>query len=79
MGQVGAPPETETAAWTLEEGPGLPLEPGSSERQPTSREVAAPADPPPTEILEWYIEGERTRTGKLRPPRYGILSCGVSI
>jgi glycerol-3-phosphate O-acyltransferase len=24
--------------------------------------------------LEWYIEGGRTRTGKLRPPRYGILS-----
>lgn len=26
------------------------------------------------ENLEWYIEGGRTRTGKLRPPRYGILS-----
>lgn len=24
--------------------------------------------------LEWYIEGGRTRTGKLRPPRMGILS-----
>jgi glycerol-3-phosphate O-acyltransferase len=24
--------------------------------------------------LEWYIEGGRTRTGKLRPPRYGLLS-----
>jgi glycerol-3-phosphate O-acyltransferase len=24
--------------------------------------------------LEWYIEGGRTRTGKLRPTRYGILS-----
>lgn len=24
--------------------------------------------------LEWYIEGGRSRTGKLRPPRYGILS-----
>jgi glycerol-3-phosphate O-acyltransferase len=24
--------------------------------------------------LEWYIEGGRTRTGKLRPPRLGILS-----
>jgi len=24
--------------------------------------------------LEWYIEGGRTRTGKLRPARYGILS-----
>jgi glycerol-3-phosphate O-acyltransferase len=24
--------------------------------------------------LEWYIEGGRTRTGKLRPSRYGILS-----
>ena len=24
--------------------------------------------------LEWYIEGGRTRTGKLRAPRYGILS-----
>ncbi|HEX6487773.1 MAG TPA: glycerol-3-phosphate 1-O-acyltransferase [Candidatus Dormibacteraeota bacterium] len=24
--------------------------------------------------LEWYIEGGRTRTGKLRPPRYGILA-----
>ncbi|GAA4796240.1 hypothetical protein GCM10023200_35410 [Actinomycetospora chlora] len=23
--------------------------------------------------LEWYIEGGRTRTGKLRPPRYGLL------
>ena len=24
--------------------------------------------------LEWYLEGGRTRTGKLRPPRYGLLS-----
>ncbi len=24
--------------------------------------------------MEWYIEGGRTRTGKLREPRYGILS-----
>jgi len=24
--------------------------------------------------LEWYIEGGRTRTGKLRPPRHGILN-----
>jgi glycerol-3-phosphate O-acyltransferase len=24
--------------------------------------------------IEWYIEGGRSRTGKLRPPRYGILS-----
>jgi glycerol-3-phosphate O-acyltransferase len=24
--------------------------------------------------VEWYIEGGRTRTGKLRPPRYGILN-----
>jgi glycerol-3-phosphate O-acyltransferase len=24
--------------------------------------------------LEWYIEGGRSRTGKLRPPRYGILA-----
>lgn len=24
--------------------------------------------------LEWYIEGGRTRTGKLRPPRMGMLS-----
>jgi glycerol-3-phosphate O-acyltransferase len=24
--------------------------------------------------VEWYIEGGRSRTGKLRPPRYGILS-----
>lgn len=24
--------------------------------------------------LEWYMEGGRTRTGKLRPPRYGVLS-----
>jgi glycerol-3-phosphate O-acyltransferase len=24
--------------------------------------------------LEWYMEGGRTRTGKLRPPRYGLLS-----
>jgi glycerol-3-phosphate O-acyltransferase len=23
--------------------------------------------------VEWYIEGGRSRTGKLRPPRYGIL------
>jgi glycerol-3-phosphate O-acyltransferase len=23
--------------------------------------------------VEWYIEGGRTRTGKLRPPRYGLL------
>jgi glycerol-3-phosphate O-acyltransferase len=27
--------------------------------------------------LEWYIEGGRTRTGKLRPPRYGILAYVV--
>ncbi len=24
--------------------------------------------------LEWYIEGGRSRSGKLRPPRYGLLS-----
>ncbi|BDC71906.1 glycerol-3-phosphate 1-O-acyltransferase [Prescottella equi] len=24
--------------------------------------------------LEWYIEGGRSRTGKLRPPRYGLLT-----
>ncbi|MDJ0394595.1 glycerol-3-phosphate 1-O-acyltransferase [Rhodococcus sp. G-MC3] len=24
--------------------------------------------------LEWYIEGGRSRTGKLRPPRFGLLS-----
>src|SRR3954447_14992408 len=24
--------------------------------------------------LEWYIEGGRSRTGKLRPPKYGLLS-----
>jgi glycerol-3-phosphate O-acyltransferase len=24
--------------------------------------------------LEWYIEGGRTRTGKLRPPRFGLLT-----
>ncbi len=24
--------------------------------------------------VEWYIEGSRSRTGKLRPPRFGILS-----
>lgn len=24
--------------------------------------------------LEWYIEGGRSRTGKLRPPRYGLLN-----
>jgi glycerol-3-phosphate O-acyltransferase len=23
--------------------------------------------------IEWYLEGGRTRTGKLRPPRYGLL------
>ncbi len=27
--------------------------------------------------LEWYIEGGRTRTGKLRPPRYGLLNYVV--
>ena len=27
--------------------------------------------------LEWYIEGGRTRTGKLRPPRYGLLAYVV--
>ncbi|MGH9138421.1 MAG: glycerol-3-phosphate 1-O-acyltransferase, partial [Acidimicrobiales bacterium] len=27
--------------------------------------------------LEWYIEGGRTRTGKLRQPRYGILNYVV--
>lgn len=27
--------------------------------------------------LEWYIEGGRTRTGKLRPPRFGILAYVV--
>lgn len=27
--------------------------------------------------LEWYIEGGRSRTGKIRPPRYGILSYVV--
>ncbi len=25
--------------------------------------------------LEWYMEGGRSRTGKLRPPRYGLLWC----
>src|SRR5262249_59313605 len=24
--------------------------------------------------LEWYMEGGRSRTGKLRPPRYGLLA-----
>ena len=24
--------------------------------------------------VEWYIEGGRTRTGKLRPPKYGLLT-----
>ncbi|MEV0687479.1 glycerol-3-phosphate 1-O-acyltransferase [Nocardia sp. NPDC050378] len=24
--------------------------------------------------MEWYFEGGRTRTGKLRPPRYGLLN-----
>jgi glycerol-3-phosphate O-acyltransferase len=24
--------------------------------------------------IEWYIEGGRSRTGKLRPPRYGLLA-----
>jgi glycerol-3-phosphate O-acyltransferase len=24
--------------------------------------------------IEWYIEGGRTRTGKLRPPKYGLLN-----
>lgn len=28
--------------------------------------------------LEWYIEGGRSRTGKLRPPRFGILSYLVN-
>src|SRR5690606_39925564 len=27
--------------------------------------------------LEWYMEGGRSRTGKLRPPRYGLLSWVV--
>ncbi len=27
--------------------------------------------------LEWYIEGGRSRTGKLRPPRFGLLSYAV--
>ena len=27
--------------------------------------------------LEWYIEGGRSRSGKLRPPRYGMLSYVV--
>jgi glycerol-3-phosphate O-acyltransferase len=27
--------------------------------------------------VEWYIEGGRTRTGKLRPPRYGLLNYVV--
>jgi glycerol-3-phosphate O-acyltransferase len=27
--------------------------------------------------LEWYIEGGRSRTGKLRPPRFGLLSYVV--
>jgi glycerol-3-phosphate O-acyltransferase len=27
--------------------------------------------------LEWYIEGGRSRTGKLRPPRYGLLAYVV--
>lgn len=26
------------------------------------------------ENLEWYMEGGRSRTGKLRPPKYGLLS-----
>jgi glycerol-3-phosphate O-acyltransferase len=25
--------------------------------------------------LEWYLEGGRSRTGKLRPPRYGLLAA----
>ncbi|KTD47772.1 1-acyl-sn-glycerol-3-phosphate acyltransferase [Legionella quateirensis] len=28
--------------------------------------------------LEWYMEGGRSRTGKLRPPRYGLLSYLLS-
>jgi glycerol-3-phosphate O-acyltransferase len=28
--------------------------------------------------LEWYLEGGRTRTGKLRPPRYGLLNYLVT-
>jgi glycerol-3-phosphate O-acyltransferase len=28
--------------------------------------------------LEWYMEGGRTRTGKLRPPRYGLLNYLVA-
>ena len=27
--------------------------------------------------LEWYMEGGRSRTGKLRPPRYGLLAYVV--
>ena len=29
--------------------------------------------------VEWYIEGGRTRTGKLRPPRYGLLNYLVDV
>ena len=29
--------------------------------------------------LEWYIEGGRTRTGKLRPPRLGLLAYLVEV
>lgn len=29
--------------------------------------------------LEWYLEGGRTRTGKLRPPRYGLLAYLVRV
>ncbi|MHB8693692.1 MAG: glycerol-3-phosphate 1-O-acyltransferase [Solirubrobacteraceae bacterium] len=28
--------------------------------------------------IEWYLEGGRTRTGKLRPPKYGLLHYLVS-
>jgi glycerol-3-phosphate O-acyltransferase len=28
--------------------------------------------------LEWYMEGGRSRTGKLRPPKYGLLSYLVA-
>ena len=45
---VGTPPDTDTTARARDEGPGLPLSPGSSERQATASEVTAPAEAPPT-------------------------------
>jgi hypothetical protein len=43
---VGVSPEMEIAAAIVDEYPGLPLSPGSSERHALSSEVMAPAEAP---------------------------------